>query len=232
MPQLEVWWWFIVPAHASRISEEIDEGVAVTEAVFEAMGEFVVPMEVEAVMRSYSEDEPMKGWFDRDSHYEPVESETTAISASDELSFEAFRNGIDEVAVPGGRVRYLREWSLTRSRAWMFVDGADQYVSRETPDIYKVWSRTDEEVLDVPMRHDPIGIRVLHTKPRPETDAASMYKISVTTAVDTWFEETAVGERLSSFLWRLYDGLDVAEVEYDSNTYDVERFPSLWIPGE
>ena len=102
-------------------------------------------------------------------------------------------------------------------------------MSRETPERYKLWSRTDEALLESEPYSGPLLINIRHRS----TGEKSEYNIRIGTMADTWFQQTEIGERdrerLGAFLRRVSDSFDLIETDYESNMYALPNYPELQI---
>lgn len=221
--QLDCYWGFYVPCHATRISEVLNEFVQIAENVYFRDDRFIQVNEISANIVALPRDTDVDSILGVDGEYSPVATTSTNISGTDGLSFEEFRKGINEVSFPPDSVPYLRKTRTCDVRVNTFIDGSDRYVSRNTPEHLRTWSRTDQSVLDVGPFEDALAIQIKHTEAGKNVPTSSEFGIVVWTYTDIWFENTEIGrrnrKRLSKYLTYLAEELDVAYTEHDSNYY-------------
>lgn len=216
-------WGFLVPSNAERCSEAMNEITALCEGLFEAFGDFVVPLRIQYQLQERPEGARVPH-PSRDPP--PRKVRTIDLRSEDGIGIatvvESFR-GDSHASM------YVSELPLERNRVKVWLGSGDEYLDRENSHTVPAMS----DPADRGVWHDPLSIRLLHAPFDIEgVSTEFIYYLSVRLFSDIWFEETSRGqvnrEYLVDFFRRLHDQLAVEVVERRSRLYSLARLREIY----
>jgi len=216
-------WQFYIDSKITQSDEAPERTESVVEQVFAALGTDIVPVTLNLGLVTIPAATSLPAAFD---NCEQLPDAPDSIEHSDGVSFETYSERLAGISIESGRILHNSKVAVTAARSSVFLRNGIETIDVEASPYY----RYDSARIDGSPEGGPLGVTVLHLWPNygPEDklDGDSLYRVTVGTDSNVWFDDTAIAHinraRLHALLHRIDEALPVVKRKFtatDMNGY-------------
>lgn len=200
-------WEFVVPSSATTTTEQADEMVQFCDRLYNAFGDFFVPIEISYGITKYEQDTQLEPSSDAGELVKRELRNEKGISASE---------FVESTDVGEAGARWIPRVPFEKNRYKIHFDGTDYAVKRSECIPYQNGEPNQGRVVS-----DPLELTVTHRPARNYPSVTTDYVLTVSVSMysDLWLRTSAHGEKnreyLVSFFSHISDAISAESIKRD-----------------
>lgn len=229
VPQKVSSWEFYIKGKSMKLSEVLDETIDIVKKTFEANQDFLIPTKIKYILTIEPKDGPANIIYTEQwSNIKSLESFDRELASEQGVTFEEFRDDIQNIKSPRGAVKRLRRVDI-HGKTRFILEGQDVYIDEHSPkDLYACW---DGENVTNGKTDDPLFIYITRYSTNVELYDPAYYRIVIRVYTDIWFEDSEIGlanrNRLRNVFRKIYDSFDVGGTLFLSDRYSEDELKNV-----